>query len=98
MKHLKTYEQNTFQKYIIIEVGTNLQIWEMLREWNDLGIDKYEMKPIFQLHKKDLIKLSSENVNFSKDFINKKILYPTNDLEDCFKNIHFIATTKNYNL
>lgn len=98
MKHLKTYEQNTFKKYFIIKVGDIFQIWEILREWNDLGIDKYEMIPSFQLYKNEIIKLSNENVNFSKDFINKKILYSTNNLEDCFEKIRIINKSNQYNL
>jgi hypothetical protein len=101
MKHLKTYESidNNFKKYIIIKVNKIYSILKINRIYNDNAYDKIEMTHLYQLYKDELTKTDNrKRVNFIIKYIKPKILFESNDLNECLKMLPIISETNKYNI
>jgi hypothetical protein len=101
MKYLKTYEEidNNFKKYIIIIVNKTYSILKINKIYNDNAYDKFEMIQIYHLYKDKLTKIDNNKKHiFSVKYIKPKILFESNDLEECLKILPIIAETIKYNI
>lgn len=104
MKHLKIYEdykKENFKKYFIADVTYALVIFEILGE-GQMSKDSVEIRMLFIYNKeKDKIEDMPEFSNsYDKPIttIKNKMIYQSNDLEDCIEKIRYINDENKFNL
>lgn len=104
MKHLKQYENtitNTYKKFVIWEKNSpnDFLIIKIIHEEKD----KVRIKTLFIYNKKTdeletIATINKKMVEYYKTYVNKHIIYQTDSLEDCKKELILKMTANKYNL
>lgn len=107
MRHLKYFEElvDGIKKYFIINSDAGYMILEKLRIWldvNEKDEDKKTKIEINQLYIYDrkLLKMPDDMYifNFSLKFMKSKIIYQSDNLQECIDELELIKTQEKYNL
>lgn len=107
MKYLKTFEElgDDIKRYFIINSASGYMIIEKLRIWLDVDEKdedkktKIEIKQLY-IYGSRLIKISDsmDSFNFSLGFMKRKIVYQSDNLQECMDELKDIKTRDKYNL
>lgn len=96
MKHIKSYENNKEEEFVIIKVNNFYSTLKILRRYlSNTGEDYVEVK---QLYKKTVEQKIKRKFNFSVVYLEDKTIYKSNDLTDCLEAMETIIQQDKYNL
>jgi len=100
MKHIKSYENNKEDEYVIIKVNSFYSILKIIRRYlSNTGVDYIEVKQLYVTKGDEIIEQKiNRKLNFTIDYMKDIILYTTSDLDDCLESLETIIQQDKYNL
>jgi len=107
MKYLKTFENNELKKYIILHIimedhssSDFYLLLKKIKKYKSYGRIKYKLEKLYKTdQEKGFRPLNDEHLfAFSQNFIDEKIVYQSDNLEQLILIMQSIYETEKYNL
>jgi len=101
MKYIKTYEENKYKKYAIWKKTDSSSILSIIKILPSSNETKIRIKVLLVYNKRKKIlepPVPGEFNEFYNEYANKRIIFTSNDLEECKKQIEIFEVSNKYNL